>query len=371
VVLALLIVTASWLGTGNIATRSNITPALKPIVIDSTLARVQVRQLSATIINDEVKIHGRTAPNQQTQLRAEIASKVLRIEKDKGSLVKKGDLLVQLNALDIPSRLRHAKSLTTQRRLEHQAANKLKRQNLLSKSSLAEATALLESAKANVDTLSLQLEHTYIRAPFDGIFSNRFVDVGHYVKTGDNIGTVSDFNPLKITGVVPEKSRHKLHVGQLAEIRLLNGKQLTGKVHHISSIGNINTHTFNVEVVVDINHNSEKENQITGTSGITAQVTIKGREIMAYLISPALFELNAEGNLGIKIVNSEDIIAFVPIEVVKANETGTWITGDWILNFVNTIDLVVVGQGYVVPGQRVEKVYIDEQQYSFNGKTGP
>ncbi|MBL4867180.1 MAG: efflux RND transporter periplasmic adaptor subunit [Pseudomonadales bacterium] len=350
VVIVLLVAIVGWLGSGSISTQPTNKPDLKPASTSLDLARIQVKQQTAITVHQQIYIHGRTFPSQQTQLRAEFASKIINIAKDKGTEVKKGELLMQLDPQDLPSLLRHGKALVNQRTLEYEAANRLKGQKLMAKSKLAEAKAQLEAAKANVDGLTQRLNNTSIRAPFDGIFSDRFVDIGHLVKFGDQLGTFVNFMPMLIRGLVPEKNRHKIKLGQAAEIYLLNGQRLNGEVHYIASTGNDKTHTFVVEINVPMNSQND------GAAGITARVAISGEDIVAHLISPALFELNAKGHLGVKVVDKTDHIIFVPIEIVKADETGTWVTG-----LDPTIDLVVVGQGYVKVGQQVEKVYIDDQ----------
>jgi len=46
---------------------------------------------------------------------------------------------------------------------------------------LTETLAFLESAKAQVEYARIELEHTLIRAPFDGVLVERMVEKGDYL----------------------------------------------------------------------------------------------------------------------------------------------------------------------------------------------
>jgi multidrug efflux system membrane fusion protein len=70
---------------------------------------------------------------------------------------------------------------------------------------------------------------------------------------------------------------------------------------------------------------------------------------MAQKVSPALFALDDAGNVGVRIVNDDRRVEYHPVQIVRDDVDGVWVTG---LPEVTT--LITVGQELVIPGQEVE-----------------
>ena len=81
-------------------------------------------------------------------------------------------------------------------------------------------------------------------------------------------------------------------------------------------------------------------------------MNLPGTQVLAHKISPSLLTLDLEGNLGIKIVNDNGLVEFHPVVITQSDTNGVWVTG-----LPESATVIVVGQGYVVPGQLVEAVY--------------
>ena len=81
--------------------------------------------------------------------------------------------------------------------------------------------------------------------------------------------------------------------------------------------------------------------------GITAEMTIKTKLVMAHKISPSILLLNDEGKIGIRSVEN-DIVKFHNITILEDSESGLWITG-----IPKELELIVQGQGFVEDGQKV------------------
>ncbi|GAM61787.1 membrane fusion protein [Vibrio ishigakensis] len=83
-------------------------------------------------------------------------------------------------------------------------------------------------------------------------------------------------------------------------------------------------------------------------SGVSAEVGLELETKMAVKITPAMLALDEEGNLGVKTLEQEDVIKFVPIQIVKAEQDGVWLSG-----LGDKVDIVTTGQGFVRDGDRV------------------
>ena len=305
---------------------------------------VQVERFESQTIIPELDIQGETQPNRMVHLTGEVEGKVTKILAREGDFVKRGQLLIQIDPQDKPQKLKQAQSLVKQRELEYKANEKLINQGLQNETRLAESEALLESAKAQMKALEVALEATQIRAPFSGILENRQVELGSFVRKGNSVITLMDFNPFIISGYVSEKDLNKVKVGQKARGKTLDGKLHEGRVRYVSSQSYQSSRTFLVEL--EIKNPSERQ-----TNGVTAEILVPLKETQAILVSPALLALNDKGILGAKHVDANNTVIFSPVDLVKAQSDGVWISG-----LPNPVDMIVTGQSFVSAGEKVNPV---------------
>ena len=140
---------------------------------------------------------------------------------------------------------------------------------------------------------------------------------------------------------MPQQSLTLLKVNQPATVRFITGEERTGTVTFVGTSAASETRTFLAEIEV-----ANDDGAIP--AGISAEVIIPTGETIAHFLSPSIVSLNTEGSLGIKTVDENDVVVFFPIEVVKAQIDGIWVTG-----LPDTADIIAVGQGFVNEGETV------------------
>ena len=336
---------ALWMLSGIL---SSATPEAPQVPVEKQiddLFAVQVERYVSDQIIPELVIHGETQASRSVDITSEIEGKVIKIHSREGDFVKRGQLIIEVDPQDKPQRLKQAQALVKQRELEFAGNEKLIGQGLQNKTRLAESESLLESAKAQVKSLEIDLEGTQIRAPFDGILESRNVEVGSYLRMGSAVISIMDFNPFIIKGFIAEKDRYKIKPGSQAKGKTLNGKTYSGKIRYVSSQSYQASRTFAVEL--EINNPSERQ-----VNGVTAQILVPLDKSDAILVTPALLSLNSKGVLGAKHVNDLQHVEFTPVELVKAQSDGVWISG-----LPNPVDLIVTGQSFVSAGEKVQPVF--------------
>ena len=82
--------------------------------------------------------------------------------------------------------------------------------------------------------------------------------------------------------------------------------------------------------------------------GLSADMFVPLREVIAHLIPSYLISLNDEGDLGIKIL-IDNRVQFTEIQIVEDTIDGLWVTG-----LPKNVTIITVGQEYVINGQEVE-----------------
>jgi membrane fusion protein, multidrug efflux system len=86
--------------------------------------------------------------------------------------------------------------------------------------------------------------------------------------------------------------------------------------------------------------------------------------VLAYLVSPSLLTLDADGELGIKTVDAAGKVVFNRISIAQSGSNGIWVTG-----LPDQADIIVVGQGYVSAGQAVKAIPAKTADLSAAGQT--
>lgn len=307
-------------------------------------AQVKVETRHGQNIHKTIELYGRTEPDRITTLKAEVRGKITQVMAKRGSKVTKGQIIAKIAQNDLPAQLTRSQALLTQREVEYQGALKLNEQGYQGKVHLAQSYAALEAVKAEIQKLEIDIANTVIKAPFTGVLNTRYVEVGDYVASGDDIAMIADLDPLIVRAHVTEQQISQLSIGQAAQVSLLNGQQAQGTLRYIASVGNDATNTFKIEVAID-------NKQANLLAGLSSELTIELAQMSAIKISPALLALDERGNIGVKSVK-ESIVYFTPINIIKSESDGIWLTG-----LGEQADIITLGQGFVRAGDKVEAIF--------------
>jgi multidrug efflux system membrane fusion protein len=346
IALILFIALCLWVASGMLKAQDE-NGTVKRKSTEIPLVKVTVEHITADEVTREISLYGRTEPDRIATLRAEVKGLVKEVHVQEGERVSKGQKIISLEKGEQVSRLQSAIATLKQREVELAGAQSLKDQGFQSQTALAQATANLEMAKADVVSYELAVYKSQIIAPFDGIINERFIEVGDFLKDGDKIAMLVDLDPLVITANVTEINLHGLKTQQQATGRMVTGDFLQGKIRYISSISEPGTNTFKIEVEVP-------NPDFTQMAGMSTELALPLETTWAMRLSPAVMALDEQGNLGVKIVVNEHV-KFVPIDIVKSDSQGVWLTG-----MGERADIITLGHGFVRDGDKVEVVRTDE-----------
>jgi len=344
----LLLAVSVWIGSGLLVDpKPTSAPDVSGGSADNTGSQpvlppaVQVRILAAAPVSRELHLMGVTQPKRSVQLRAQTAGAVVVVQADKGEMLKAGDLVIRIDIRDRKARQGQAKALVAQRQAEYRAASELSKKKLSSKTTVAEAQALLEAAKASLQGIELDMRHTRVTAPFAGIIERRFVEIGGYLDVGDPVADLLDLSEVVISGQASERDIGQLHTGMPARLTLSGGQQLTGTVTFIAHASDTATRTFRVEVTAS-------NQDLVVASGMTAKISLNLGTTPGHRLTPAVLTLNDEGRVGVKIIDSSSRVRFLPVDLISDTPDGMWLGG-----LPDTIELITVGHEFVSAGQQV------------------
>ena len=309
---------------------------------DATPARVRARIAYASRQVQHLRIRGKTENKRTVAVRAEITGTVTARPVERGSRVAAGEALCRISVDDRRAGLLESEAGLNRAQIEYQGSLKLRASGFQSDTLVAQAQARLAEAQAELKRSQLNLARTVVKAPFDGIVEDVHLEVGDYVSPGAQCVTLVDLDPMLLVGRVPERDVLRVLPGQPAAGLLTDGTQVSGQIQFVGQQSDPETRSYALEVQIP---NPDYRLR----SGVSTDILIPVAEVMAQKVSPALFALNDAGIVGVRTVDADGRVAFNPIEIVRDDADGVWVTG---LPEVATV--ITVGQELVVPGQAVE-----------------
>lgn len=259
------------------------------------LAPEDLRQVGQSGLIGSPVITGAIQPARRADLRAEVAAVVLQVAKDNGERVRAGDLIIRLDATAIRDSLTSAEEALraaqqsfeqTERVLSRQRT--LNQQGMISMQGLEDAEVRrnaaqseLAAAKARVVTARQQVSRTEVRAPFDGVVSERKTSVGDTVQVGRELVKVIDPTSMRFEGQVSADRLGELRLGQPVAFRI-NGfgdAEFQGRLARIDAAANSTTRQ--VEIVAEFSDRA-KAPQV---SGLYAEGRVESTERRALVLA--------------------------------------------------------------------------------------
>jgi RND family efflux transporter MFP subunit len=242
-------------------------------------------------------ITGSVQPERRADLRAEVAAVVLSVLKENGEPVKRGDVLVRLDQTSIRDALtsseaseRAAIQAYEQAERQFQRMTTLRQTGVVSAQQVEDAESRRntaqsdrESARTRVVTARQQLERTEVRAPFDGIISDRKVSAGDTAQIGKELLKVIDPRSLRFEGLVSADSIGDVKIGQPVVFRIhgFAERDFMGTIARVNPAANATTRQ--VEVLVTFDDAKQQPN----VAGLYAEGRIETSRSAALTIPPS------------------------------------------------------------------------------------
>lgn len=188
--------------------------------------RVETTKVEQRPMPDYLVLTGTLRANQESEVAADAAGKVTRTLVERGQQVKTGDILAVLdarganisaNAASAQSNLARAQLEQAQKECERVKA--LKDTGAISQAEYDRVTSQCQTTQWSAAAAQAQAQNaqkvvgdTLIRAPFDGIVGERYVNVGQYVQPSTRIVSLYQPDPVRLELTVPEANTGALRM---------------------------------------------------------------------------------------------------------------------------------------------------------------
>lgn len=263
-----------------------------------------------------------------------ISGKIISRAVNVGDLVKKGQLIAQLDPNDtrLNAQAAQADVQTAQANLslaqaELERRQQLYRQQFISKSALDSyetqvktTQARLEQAKSQAAVSQHQTGYTQLVADRSGVIGMIQAEPGQVVSAGQTVAQIYDLQTLEILIAVPESRIDNLHVGDAARITLTDVPQsYQGRIREISPAANSQTHAFDLRIqLVDADQRIKL--------GMTAQVSFAPPHSAQSLVVPVTAVTQQNGHASVWVIDAQQKAHARQVTIGALTEQGIEIT---------------------------------------------
>jgi len=193
----------------------------------SPAAAVELPAVSVTVQKAERKklasteeVVGTIRAKLRATLEAKISGRIDALPVLLGQKVKVGNLVARLDAAEIKARLDQARAALQQAERDFKRASTLLEQQAMTRSEFERADSRYLVAKGAVAEAEAMMAYVEVVAPFDGVVTRKFVDVGDLAVPGKPLVSVEDPNALQMEADVPEAIAGRVQEGAQLQVRV-------------------------------------------------------------------------------------------------------------------------------------------------------
>lgn len=350
-----LVVTTLWVLTGEFAslgsraeTRSADAPATDaPAGAPAGtpgLRRVLVTVPTVAPYARVIRVAGVSEADKTSVLAARASGIIRDLPVEDGMVVRAGQVVARLEGPEKLAAIDTGKALVIQRQAQSRAADQLAKSGEGARIAADTARADLAAAEAQLRAAQSEAEQLDVIAPFDGVIEEVAVEAGSWVQLGTEIATLMSLDPLVIRGGLSERDRGAVEPGAPAEVEFATGDRTEGVVRHVRNRATDLTRTFEVEVVVP---NPDRRLP----AGLSAELRLGAVPVPAVTLPRSAATLGADGTIGLRTVDAEGRVGFLPVVLIDDTPEGLAIAG-----VPEGTRVIVAGQDLVTEGELVEPV---------------
>ena len=212
-------------------------------------------EVGSPVRGDIVAVYSGTAPIEalaEAEVIAKVAGEVRKINVEEGDIVKQGQVLAKLDGDRLRLELNQSEANLHKLQRDYERNVELKEKSLISSGEFDKIKYDLEALQASFNLAKLELDYTQIRAPIDGVVSERFVRLGNTLAVNEPVFRITSFDPLVAYLHVPEREYRHIAEGQpvAIDIDALQGLRVIASVTRVSPTVDPETGTFKITIEI-------------------------------------------------------------------------------------------------------------------------
>jgi multidrug efflux system membrane fusion protein len=308
------------------------------------LFRVSVMTAEVAPHVRQLYLSGRTEAEHKVMITARTNGLLDKLNVKRGRTVQEGDVVAVLSDEAREAQVQQASALVKQRRAELDARRQLIEQGTLPRLDGVNLESQYRTAAAALASAEAERDRGVIRAPWAGIVTDVPAVAGQPMSSGKEIAQLVSLDPMLAIVEVSERKLGGVKLGGEAKIKLVDGQTAKGRVRFVSKSASATTRTYRVEVAIDNADGAIPD-------GITCEVQLALAAVQAVRVPRSSLTFSSAGELGVRVVDDQDTVAFVPVQVLADGQVQMWVDG-----IASGSRVIVQGQDFVREGQRVTPV---------------
>lgn len=204
---------------------------------------------------DIYAIYTGTAPIEafaEANVISKVGGEVREILVEEGDAVRQGQILARLDGDRLRLELSQSEAQLRKLQRDYERNIDLSEKGLVSAGDFDKIKFETEALQASFNLAKLELDYTQIRAPIDGVISERFIKLGNTLSENDPVFRVTSFEPLVAYLHIPEREYRNIDAGQTVGINIdaLQGAAIVASVTRVSPIVDPETGTFKITIEI-------------------------------------------------------------------------------------------------------------------------
>ncbi len=338
---------AVWIASGHLIPHTEGEAAIRPGEAKTQpLFRVEVAPAKLVEHSPSLTLSGRTEADHKVAITVRTGGVLTELRVKRGQHVEKNEVIAVLSDEAREAQVAQAEALVDQRKAELDAKRSLIATGALPKLDLVNLESQYKAAQATLALARAERDRGQVRAPWAGVITDVPAEVGGaaFSMSGKEIATLVALDPMLAVVEVSERKLAGIKVGERADVRLITGQTVPGRVRYVSKSASQTTRTYRVEVEM-----ANADGHIP--DGITAEVALSLKPLSATKVPRSALTISSAGDIGVRVVGTDDKVAFVPVQVVEDMQDTMWLSG-----IADGARVIVRGQDFVREGQQVAVV---------------
>lgn len=308
--------------------KMNMLPALVLALVLSTTAAAE----SLAVIAVKPHAVDLTFPSeavveaiQQATVGAQVPGRVLEVKADAGQPVKKGDVLMRIDAREAAEAARAAEAQFVNAKVNYERTKSLVAQKFMSAAALDKAKADFDAASANRAAAGASQSHATILAPIAGVVARRHAELGDMAMPGMPLFTIYQPGGLRVTASIPQYRLKDLREVKTAKVEFPeSGKWVEATAVQVLPTADAATHVSQVRVTLPTVPEATPGMfaRVHFVTGQAKKLTVPATAVLRRGEVAAVYVQAADGRLSLRQLRLGDSVGQGEIEVLAGLATG-------------------------------------------------
>lgn len=164
---------------------------------------VIVTQVKMQPVAERVEALGTLKANESVEIAATVTERVTAVNFDDGQRVKKGAVLIEMDAAEERAELAEQRAFLAQAQRQVNRLAPLVKRGAAAESTIDTQRRETEGARARIQAIESRIAKRVIKAPFDGVVGLRNISIGALAQPGELLTTIDDDVVMKLDFAVP------------------------------------------------------------------------------------------------------------------------------------------------------------------------